>query len=43
MNEDIKHLEANVNQEKGRIKEIKTEIESLDKKIRHSKILGSSS
>lgn len=36
---DIKHLEANINQEKGRIKEIKTEIELLDKRIDTAKSL----
>ena len=36
---EIRRLEANINQEKGRIKEIKTEIESLDKKINAAKSL----
>ena len=36
---DIKSLEADINQGKGRIKEIKTEIESLDKKIDTAKSL----
>ena len=36
---EIKHLEALINQQKGRIKEIRVEIESLDKKIDKAKSL----